>query len=404
VSTSLLYHTQGLRGYQYQSTAYEGGDITFRIAHDPCKLRCAACGSRNVRCRGTKDRTFRAIPIGGHSVFLELDVQRLECLDCRAVLQATLGFADPRRTYTRGFERYSLGLLRHMTIKDVAAHLDVGWDTIKDIQKRNLERKYRRPKLKHLRRIAIDEISIGRGHRYLTVVLDLESGAVVFVGNGKGGSALLPFWRRLRSSRARVRAVAIDMSPAYIEAVGRHLPSATVVFDHFHVVKLFNERLSDFRRDLHREAQDKRMRGVLKGTRWLLLKNPDNLDPRRKEKERLELALRLNQPLATAYYMKEQLRLLWTQTSKREAGKFLTSWIRRAEVSAIQMLVKMAHTLRTHRKGILAYYNHRISTGPLEGTNTKIRVMQRQAYGLRDQEFFKLKILALHETRLALVG
>src|SRR5665647_1807964 len=106
-----------------------------------------------------------------------------------------------------------------MTLKDVARHLGVGWDTVKEIQKKNLQRRFSKPKLKHLQRIAIDEISIGRGHRYLTVVLDLDSGAVVFVGAGKGADSLLGFWKRLRHSRAKIEAVATDMSPAYIAAV-----------------------------------------------------------------------------------------------------------------------------------------------------------------------------------------
>jgi transposase len=122
---------------------------------------------------------------------------------------------------------------------------------IKEIQRRYLTKRYSRPILKDLKLIAIDEISIGKGHNYLTVVLDLISGAVVFVGNGKGADALVPFWKRLKSSRARIQAVAIDMSPAYISAVSENLPKATIVFDHFHLIKLFNEKLSDLRRDLH---------------------------------------------------------------------------------------------------------------------------------------------------------
>src|SRR5258708_22485172 len=106
-----------------------------------------------------------------------------------------------------------------MTIRDVALHLSVGWDTIKEIQKRDLSRRYAKPKLKGLRRIAIDEIAVAKGHRYLTVVLDLETGAVVFVGDGKGGDALKPFWKRLRRCQAKVEAVAMDMSPAYHAAV-----------------------------------------------------------------------------------------------------------------------------------------------------------------------------------------
>ena len=129
-----------------------------------------------------------------------------------------------------------------------------------------------------------------------------------------------------------------------------------------------------------------------------------NLDKTRDEPQRLQEALRLNQPLACAYYMKEDLRLVWEQSGKPAAKRVLDDWIRRAESSGIRRLIQFAHTLAAHRSGILNYYDHRISTGPLEGTNTKIRVLQRQAYGFRDTDFFKLKIYALHETHYELVG
>src|SRR5204862_4344848 len=124
--------------------------------------------------------------------------------------------------------------------KDVAKHLGVSWDVIKDIQKRDLARRFAKPELKHLRRIAIDEIAVAKGHRYLTVVFDLDSGAVVFVGDGKEAVALKPFWKRLRPSGARIEAVAMDMSAAYRGAVAAELPKAKIVFDHFHVIKLFH--------------------------------------------------------------------------------------------------------------------------------------------------------------------
>jgi len=227
---------------------------------------------------------------------------------------------------------------------------------------------------------------------------------VVFVGEGKGSQALEPFWRRLRASRAKIQAVAMDMSPAYIKAVSEQLPKAQIVFDHFHIIKLFNEKLSDLRRELFREATDKLHKHVLKGTRWLLLMNPEHLDPKRNERQRLEKALELNAPLATAYYLKEDLRQLWQQPDWRTARKYLTSWCARAMASKIGILQQFARTLRKHAWGILNYFKFPISTGPLEGTNNKIRTLQRQAYGFRDQEFFKLKIYALHETRYELVG
>jgi transposase len=404
MSTSLLYHAFSIRGYQYTRTDYPGGQTIFTIHQDPQTYRCSACGSPQVQSRGQVERRFRMVPIGSRPTFVVLPIPRVECQACGVVRQVKIPFADVRRSYTSCFERYALDLGRRMTIKDVARHLGVSWDVIKDIQKRDLARRFAKPKLKHLRRIAIDEISIGKRHRYLTVVMDLESGAVVFVGDGKGADALKPFWKRLRGSKAKIEAVAMDMSKAYRAAVSTNLSEATIVFDHFHVVKLFNEKLSQLRRDLYREATDKLEKEVLKGTLWLLLKAAENLDEKKNEKQKLEEALSLNKSLAVAYYMKEDLRQFWDQPGKRFATAFLNDWIKRAEASGIRMLQQMAKTLAAHRSGLLAYYDVMITSGPMEGTNNKIKTMKRQAYGFRDKEFFKLKILAIHETRYELVG
>jgi transposase len=198
--------------------------------------------------------------------------------------------------------------------------------------------------------------------------------------------------------------VAIDMSRAYIQAVRENLPDTVIVFDHFHVIKLYNDRLSDFRRQLFNQIEEPEKKQVIKGTRWLLLKNHENLSVDRHEQDRLKAALELNQPLAAAYYMKEDLRQVWDQPDKKTAKDFIADWVYRAASSAIPMLVKMARTIASHYQGILAYYDYPISTGPLEGTNNKIKTMKRQAYGFRDNLFFKLKIMALHETKYALVG
>lgn len=403
-TTSLVYHAFGARGYRCRRTDFYEGEVVITIDQPREGYRCSHCGSARVIAHGGEPRLFRTLPIGKKAVRLAFKVPRVECLDCHVIRQVRLGFAEPRRTYTFAFERYALELSRHMTIQDVADHLGVSWDTIKDIQRRYLQRRFARPRLRHLKHIAVDEIAIGKGHRYVTVVLDLDSGAVVFVGDGKGADALDPFWRRLRAAHARIRAVATDMSLAYIQAVQQHLPRAVHVFDRFHIVRLFNNKLSDLRRELHREATDRLHKNVLKGTRWLLLKNPENLDDRRRERDRLEEALRLNQPLATAYYLKEDLRQIWEQPDKATARRVLDDWIRRAEASCIKQLQQMASTLSLYRTGILAYYDYPISTSPLEGTNNKIQTMKRQAYGFRDPEFFKLKILGLHETTYALVG
>jgi transposase len=406
MSTSLLYHGFGIVGYRYVRTDYRDGDIIFTTARKEFSLRCPACKSKNIIRHGSLPRWFHSLPIGRKPTYIKTEIPRVECKECETIRQADIGFADPRYTYTRALGRYVLDLARYMTISDVAKHLGLSWDLIKSIQKRDLEKKYSNPHLRDLKRIAIDEIYVGK-RGYLTIVLNILSGAVVFVGDGKGSEALEPFWEKLRRyQKLKIEAVAIDMSPAYIKSVRENLQDATIVFDHFHVIKMFNEKLSDFRRQLYNITERKLHRSVLKGTRWLLLTAEENLANNQEKKQRLEEALAINKPLATVYYMKEDLRQLWKWTDDKIAAEWhLKSWIEMARHSGIQMLKKFAKTLERHLEGILAYFDFdSLSTGPLEGTNNKIKTMQRKAYGYRDMEFFKLKIKALHETKYALVG
>jgi transposase len=406
MSTSLLYHAFGIVGYHYVRTNFEMGSIIFTIKRKKFSMRCPACKSKNVIRHGSLPRWLHSLPIGRRSTYIKTEIPRVECKECGVIRQANIGFADARYTYTRALERHVLELARYMTISDVARHLNLSWDLVKSIQKRRLEKKYGKLKLRQLKRIAIDEIYVGKGG-YLTVVLDILSGAVVFVGDGKGSDALEPFWRKIRRCRnLHIEAVAIDMSPAYIKAIRENLKNAVIVFDHFHVIKMFNEKLSDFRRQLYHITKELLPRRILKGTRWLLLTARERLASDQEKQQHLENALELNRPLATVYYMKEDLRQLWNWGSDKIAAQWhLTSWIEMARSSGIGMLEKFANTLEKHFEGILAYFDFdSLSTGPLEGTNNKIKTMQRKAYGFRDMEFFKLKIMALHETKYALVG
>ena len=405
MSTSLLYHGFGISGYRYVRTNYREGGVIFTITRKKFSVRCPVCKSKNIIRHGSLPRWLRCIPIGKKATYIKTDIPRLECKECKAIRQSDIGFADPRFTYTKALGRYVLDLARYMTIADVSKHLGISWDIVKNIQKRYLQKKYARLNLNELERIAIDEIYVGK-RGYLTVVLDVLSGAVVFVGDGKGSDALEPFWKRLRRYRkVKIEAVAIDMSPAYIKAVRENLKSAAIVFDHFHVIKMFNEKLSDFRRQLFNNTNDKAHRSVIKGTRWLLLTAKEKLEKKPEKVDRLIQALEINRPLATVYYMKEDLRQVWSWSDKETAEWHLKSWIEMAQSSGITMLTKFAKTLEKHFEGILAYFDFDgLSTGPLEGTNNKIKTMQRKAYGYRDMEFFKLKIMALHETKYALVG
>ena len=198
MSSSLIYRAFGFRAYQVVQTSTRGGTLALSLRQDQRHDRCSHCQSANVIRHGAEERTFRTVPIGGKPVELYLPVPRLGCRDCGCLRQAAIGFAAPFRRFTHALERYALGLLKHMTIQAVAEHLKVGWDSIKTLFKRRLQARFGKPRLKRVRRIAIDEISIGHGHRYLTVVLDLDTGAVIFIGRGKGAVALAPFWERLQ--------------------------------------------------------------------------------------------------------------------------------------------------------------------------------------------------------------
>jgi len=197
--------------------------------------------------------------------------------------------------------------------------------------------------------------------------------------------------------------VATDMGQAYPSAVRGIFPDTVLVWDRVHIVKLMNDKLTDLRRDLQREA-DARDKKVLKGTRWLLTKDPENLDPDRNETKRLHQALKFNRPLATAYYMKEDLRMFWKQADKEAAERRLDIWIQRERNSDITVLRTMARTLAAYRSGLLNWYTHPLSTGPLGGFNNKVQTMKRQAYGHRNMHFFMLKLRTLHSRKYTLTG
>ena len=288
-----------------------------------------------------------------------------------------------------------------MTLADVADLSYLSWDTVKGIVQKHLQHDYGRPRLKALKYLAVDEIYVGKRKRFYTLVLDLESGRIVWVGHGRGQAALGKFWRRLRLSKAKISAVAMDMSGAYWAAVLEHLPGSVVVFDRFHIMKLMNEKLDELRRALMREASGLSQQ-VIKGTRYLLLRRAKNLEPEQLPK--LAEALKLNEPLSQAYYLKEELGLLWEQPSRAAMEAFLRQWCARAMDTGIALLRQMAKTLLLHASGILSWWEHRLSSGKMEGVNNKIKTLTRQAYGYRDEAFFILKLLSLHHAKIKLIG
>ena len=347
------------------------------------------------------------LPIGNNKVELAVQIPRIYCKNCFAIKQVKLAFADSKKHYTRSLERFVVDLCRITTIKEVVNLTSLSWDTIKDIHKQHLYKKYNSRDLKKLKYLAIDEIYLGKKRKFITIVLDLETGRVIHIGKGKGKDALTGLWRRLMRSKAKIQAVATDMASGYMAAVLQHLPNADLVLDHFHLVKWFNEKLSTLRRQLYNQAEQME-KAVLKGSRWLLLKAPENLkahrDHKKDERFRLQSALELNQPLAMAYYMKERLRLLFQCADKDWTNRELTCWIGQAKASGLKILKDAARKLLAWKPFILNWHKHPISTGKLEATNRKIGTLQRNACGYRDEVYLKLRIYNIHTVTYSLTG
>jgi transposase len=404
MSTSLVYHAFGATTYRYLKTDYREGAIFIHLEKKRKHQKCAACGSANVILEGVQRYQVRTVPIGNKSVFLVLHLHVLNCKDCGALLQENRDVAEPRKSYTRAFGRFVLGLLKYMTMSAVATHLKVGWDLIKSILKTDLEQKAKRRSWRNVRNIAIDEIAIRKGHRYMTVVVDLDSGDVLYAAEGKDQKCLQPFFRRLRRARAKLKAIAVDMSKAYSNAIKEYWKrKVAIVHDHYHLVSNMNDVVDKVRRDEQNRLEEEGKK-IIKGSRYLLLRAKEKLEKMPEKQARLNELLAINDTLQRVYLLKEDLRLFWKQRSKRAAKKFVKQWIVEARAMGNPHVTRFANTVEEHIAPILAWYDHPITTGPLEGINNKIKVLKRAAYGYRDTSFFALRLLFIHETAFNLSG
>lgn len=400
MNDSFLYHMFGIRDMHYKGTKYKGR--TSIITLEPkYKLHvCPKYGGTHLVRNGYRYRDFHGLPIGGKNVVFHVKLQRYTCRnkECDFDRQQDISFADGGKGYIKRLATYVVDMLKIGTIKDVANHLGMSWDTVKEIHKTYLTRHYSNPSIKGVTRISIDEFAVRKGHLYKTIVVDLDSGRILYVGDGKGSDALDMFWKRVKRNRLKIEIVTMDMSAAFFSSVSKNAPDAVVVFDHFHVVKLMNEAVDKVRRDAYREEckKDKEAAKAIKGTKWILMANLEDIS----DKEKLDKALNLNDSLFKAYYLKEDLRQIWCQVNKTEAEKKLLEWVNMARETGISHLIKTSNTIMAYRTGILGWYDLRVSNAMVEGINNKIKVLKRVAYGYRDDEYLKLRLFALHDAKI----
>jgi transposase len=352
---------------------------------------CSVCGQESRRLHIYGTRRVRDLDLAHARVDLVLPNRKLRCATCQTIRTEGHSFLGSYRRYTERFERMVADYCRLLPIKQVAERFGLSWHAVKEIDKRRLEREVGTPCYDRLRLLAVDEVAVHKGHTYLTTVLDLETGRIVWVGKDRTEATLASFFAELTpEQRASIEAVATDMAAGFRNAVEKACPHAALVYDLFHVVAKYSREVVDVVRTEEAKKQDEAGRKLIKGSRYLLLKNDSNLHE--SQRQALQELLTVNETLNTVYVLKDQLKQIWSYTDPALAKQALERWCALAEQSGIAPLAKFARNLRRREEGIVNHASYPIHTGRLEGINNKIKVIKRQAYGFRDDAYFILKI------------
>ena len=305
-------------------------------------------------------------------------------------------FVEKGCYYTKRFCKLISGLCRHMTIQSVAKHFDLRWETVKNMDKLYLQTTLpalNPGKLNNLKYIGVDEVARAKGHDYMTVVYDMVSGQLIWVEAGRTCDVFSIFLKQLSPECASIiEAVAMDMGPAYQKSVRDNLPNADIVFDRFHVMKNFSKAIDNQRRIEFRKA-DNEGKKLMKGCRFLLLKNRDKLKERQEEK--LKILLNENKNLSAMYVLKEQLQALWSHSNYEEMHAALEQWCLIADASNMLYMKKFVKSARKNKVGICNYAKHSLTSARIEAGNVGIGLLRKRARGIQDTEYFKLKIRQL---------
>jgi transposase len=361
------------------------------IPHHP--RLCSGCGRTCQAIHDTSERWIDDLPILGADTRLLVHRVRVACPSCGPKLER-LAWLEPYARVTTRLAENVARLCAVLPIKHVAEYFDLDWKTVKAIDKAYLHRTLGPVDLEGVTLLAMDEFAIQKGHRYATVVIDPTCKRVLWIGRGRGREDVRPFFELLGPERCRkIQAVAMDMTAAYDLEVKAHCPNASVVYDLFHVVAKYGREVIDRVRvdEANRLRHDKPARQVVKGARWLLLRNKENI-PREEDRLRLSELLAANRALMKVYVLKDDLKQLWDYRHVGYARQFWQSWYARARRSGIEPLERFAAKLKDYLDGILSHCRHPLHTSLLEGINNKIKVIKRMAYGYRDDAYFFLKI------------
>jgi transposase len=356
---------------------------------------CSGCGEWVAAVHDLQTRRVRDLPIFETPVELVVPRVRLLCPRCGPKLEH-LSWLEPYSRSTVRLEKSAARLCKVMSVRHVATFYGLAWTTVKRIDKRYLQRELGPINLDGVRVIAMDEFAIHKGHRYATVIVEPYRKQVLWLGLGRGRADVRPFFELLGpAGRAGLQAVAMDMNAGYAEEVKAQCPQADIVYDLFHVIAKYGRQVIDRVRvdQANQLRHDKPARKLVKSSRWLLARNPENVT-RPEDQVRLRELLDANKALFTVYVMKDDLKALWDYRHSGYAERFWKQWYSRAMHSRIEPLKTFARGLKSYLPGILSHCRWPLGTNLVEGINNKIKVIKRMAYGYRDDAYFFLKIRA----------
>ena len=372
------------------------GSLVLKLTEDSETLaRCGCCRESCVLVHERRRRRVRERDWFDRRVWLDVPIRRMDCHHCGARVVEHISWLDSRSRVTHRLRAWIEALTQLLPIAHVAKLTGLNWHTIKEIDHRRLEQLHGEFVANDVRRLVMDEFALHKGHRYATVVMDADRMRVLWVGEGNSRESIRPFFELLGPERCQqIEAVAMDMNTAFDLEVRQHCPHAEVVYDLFHVVARFGREVVDrVRVDQANALRDQpAVRKVIKRSRWLLLRNRDNLKD--DQGVRLDELLAANTPLATVYLLKTELKEIWFAPSVREGAQRWRRWYRMAIDSQLAPAIQFAKRLKKYLRGILASAIYRMNSSILEGVNNKIKVIKRMAYGFRDSAYFFLKIKA----------
>jgi transposase len=352
------------------------------------RRRCPVCARHCPGYdQGEGRRRWRALDLGVVQAFLEADAPRVRC-PAHGVVVAAVPWARHGAGFTRAFEDTTAWLAVHTSRAAVGELLRIAWRTVGRICARvAAEQAAHMDRFQGLRRIGIDEISYKKGHRYLTVVVDHDSGRLIWAAPGHNEHTLERFFDALGTDRSlQLTHISADAAEWIAKVAARRCPQAVLCLDAFHVVKWATDALDQVRRqtwNTARKSGEVALAGQLKGARFALWKNPEDLT--RRQRAKLAWIARVNQRLYRAYLLKEELRLVFKVKGPR-AVALLDAWLSWARRCRIPAFVALAQTVTTHRAGIVAALLHGLSNARVESTNTKLRVLTRLAFGFRSPQ------------------